>query len=301
MLIGLQLGAHATGNAVIVPVVGNKNQQGIPPQAKHYEALAHVEAFRRRLTLRPAVDMAMHRRTDVPAEWRRDNPGEPPSSYLYDWLGDQLQLAAGMTVLDVGCGFGSALNRMARTLDINGLGITNSSSQATIGNRTLETRPTVSLQVGSFDRAFHGQFDAAIAVESLVHARSLDTTLGYLSKALLPGAMIGIVDDFWELEGIPSPALRDGWGISELRTVEQLTTALEQAGLRVVDVRDLTSIVVQVSPRTIRVSRLLVSGLKRAWPSRAVLWRFYAAQLHLQQALADGQLRYAFVMAQKVP
>ena len=204
-----------------------------------------------------------------------------------------------MEVLDVGCGFGAGLARLADTCGASGVGVTSSPRQVAMGSKLLAGRPGVSLRLASFDDPLPGSFDVVIAVESLIHARSLPDSLAHIAKVLRPGGALAIVDDFWLRPGIPSPLVRDGWGVNELTTAAQLTVALEQAGLEVAAQEDWTGSVVGVSEAAARRARIALLALSRVWPSRRTLWRFYEAQLELHRCLAQGELRYWFVMARK--
>ncbi|WP_046300665.1 cyclopropane mycolic acid synthase family methyltransferase [Mycobacterium sp. UM_Kg27] len=50
----------------------------------------------------------------------------------------KLDLAPGMTLLDVGCGWGSAMQRAIETYDVNAVGLTLSRNQCSLGQRLLD-------------------------------------------------------------------------------------------------------------------------------------------------------------------
>ena len=253
---------------------------------------------RRRATFSSAIDLAIHRRVRVPESWLHQNHHEPASSYLYDWIASQMALSPGMSLIDVGCGFGAGIARFARVAGVTGIGITDSPIQAELGGRFLD-QSEISLEVASFDEPLQGLFDAAIAVESLVHARSLERTIENIAMVLRPRGVVGIVDDYWATTSSPSSVLRTGWGISELRTVERLISTLELFGFVAEEPIDLTSEVIQLPPAAVRLGQPLVRAMHACVPSWRVLARFYAAQLELHRCMAAGQLRYVFVVARK--
>jgi SAM-dependent methyltransferase len=268
----------------------------------HYERMAKLELARRHVSWGP-VDLAIHRRMAVPPGWKVDNPHEPQSSYLYDYVADVARLPPNVRILDLGCGFGAGMLRLGRTLEATGIGITTSATQVAHGNHVLASAglDQSELLEKSLDAPTSGAFGAAIAIESLVHAKDLHATLQHVANALVPGGVLVVVDDLWgdQIPQVPEAVL-GGWGIARPTKLNELLVALNEARLHVTICDDITSKVKLIDPLLRRLATLALRRAAVAKSGRSVVISFYAAQVYLQEAMSRGELRYQIVVAHRL-
>jgi ubiquinone/menaquinone biosynthesis C-methylase UbiE len=120
-------------------------------------------------------------------------------SRLTDVLIERLRAGAGQCVLDVGCGTGGPAFRLARTTGASVVGVTISRWQvatATAHAVSAGLSGTVHFAHGDVgDMAFpDGAFDAAMALETLVHISDKAGALRELRRVLRPGGRLVLCD-----------------------------------------------------------------------------------------------------------
>lgn len=210
-------------------------------------------------------------------------------------------------VLDLGCGVGATMIRLARDLDIRVTGVTISREQAEIGAKRLAAAGVADrcdIDCADFshlpaDPSYH----AIVAIESVVHAPSLPTLIGSLAAHLHPGGRLILCDDWLTDKDHGRPArdrclaqYRSGWRIGSTHTVAEVTAMAEAAGLHLVEDLDLTAYLHLGRPRDRLIN--LVLGITRPVPGafdRLVEKPFWANMIGgsaLQTALARGWLAY---------
>lgn len=155
-------------------------------------------------------------------------------------------------VLDLGCGVGATVVRLAGSMDAYVAGVTISRVQAEIGAKLIAAAGLGErCQVICADFAalpaqprYHGM----VGIESVVHSPSLAGLIGSLAARLHPGGRLVLCDD-WMTDkdrGLRArerclEQFRAGWRIGSLHTVAEFAGMAEQAGLRLVEDLDLTS------------------------------------------------------------
>ncbi len=265
--------------------------------------MARLELARRRVSSWGPVDLAIHRRIAVPTGWKADNPREPQSSYLYDYVAEVARLPPNVRILDLGCGFGAGMLRLGRTLKATGIGITTSATQVAHGNHVLASAGLDQSQLveKSFADPISGPFGAAIAIESLVHAEDLHATLKHVAGALVPGGVLAVVDDLWgdQIPQVPEAVL-GGWGMARPTKLKDLLVALKENGLHVIVCNDITSQVKLIDPMIRRLAKMALRCATAATSDRSVVMSFYEAQVYLQEAMSRGALRYQIVVARRL-
>lgn len=266
-------------------------------QVAMYEALARHVWHRR--GGRPAGEaLELHKRLRAP---RGDGPAAGTAG-LHDWLSAFAGASEAGAVLDVGCGFGATLLRWAAAQPFRGLGIAPSPFQIARAREqaaALRLSDRCEFRAQGVDALPPDAFDLAIAVESLCHMADWPAVLAALARALRPGGMLAVVDDF-RVAGANGSAfahLAAAWHSPELRTVAALRAAADAVGLAPVAERDLTA---QVPRRTrwwCRLGSLALRGAAAIAPSaarRAVLTAF-AGGLELEFLYGSGRARYLAV------
>lgn len=139
----------------------------------------------------------------------RENPGPEPEPVtdavtragdrLTDLLIRKLDPPAGRTTLDIGCGTGRPALRLARTTGARVRGITLSATQVALAETAasaagLDDRVTFH-QADAAALPFHdASFDAAWAIESLIHMPDTRRVLAETARVLTPGSPLVISD-----------------------------------------------------------------------------------------------------------
>lgn len=267
-------------------------------QGGRFDDFASWDLMLRRLKLdrRRPVDFGFHRRLKVPEGQPNTNVD---SDYILDVaLGD---LGSDDTLLDIGCGYGSAAIWAASRGAI-ATGISPSLRQLEVARDCAESTGVTdkcSFLEGSFETLdrIAGSYSTILTLESLVHATNLSEALRRMRCLLAAGGRIVVVDDVfverppWEKSTLD--LIRSGWETQEFLTLDRLENAADDAGLAIRHRTDLSSIVRLTSPYKLQLLSPSLKYLGRAGSNRvARLARFYYAQASLQSAMHSGCLRY---------
>jgi sterol 24-C-methyltransferase len=168
------------------------------------------------------------------------------------YVASLLRLRPGMQVLDVGCGVGGPMRRMAHVSGADITGINNNANQ-------LERAARYNLEYG-LSRRCHlvkadfmrvslpcASFDAAYEFDALVHAPDFGQAVAGIYRLLRPGGCFVLSD--WCLTDRFDPdnpehqsikkGIEEGNGLPDLPTSKSVVHALEQAGFEIVLARDL--------------------------------------------------------------
>ena len=211
-------------------------------------------------------------------------------------------------VLDLGCGVGGTMMRLAQELgDASVTGVTISAVQAEIGARRFEAAGLAGrCRIAVVDFAElppEPRYHAIVAIESVVHSPSLASLIPRLAERLRPGGRLILCDDWMTEKDHDAPErerclaqFRAGWRIGSLHTVDEVQAMAEPAGLTLVENLDLTPYLHLGRPRD-RVIEVLVKAT-HALPwigARLVerpLWANMIGGSALQTGLAQRWLEY---------
>jgi cyclopropane fatty-acyl-phospholipid synthase-like methyltransferase len=218
-------------------------------------------------------------------------------------------------VLDLGCGVGATMVRIAQAMDARVTGITISGEQAEIGAKRLAAAGVADrceiVRADFSELPAEPAYDAIVAIESVVHSPSLAELVPSLASRLHPGGYLILCDD-WLTDKDRGLRLREqclaqfraGWRVGSLHTVAELVAMSQRAGLRLREDLDLTSYLHLGRPRD-RVIDLIV-GATRALPGvhdRMVEKPFWANMIGgsaLQTGLLRGWLEYHLLVLERV-
>lgn len=217
-------------------------------------------------------------------------------------------------ILDLGCGVGATMVRLARATDAHVTGVNISPVQADLAARRFEAEGlTERCDVLCADFAklpAEPLYHAMVGIESVVHSPSPAGLITSLAARLHPGGRIILCDD-WMTEkdrGLRArerclQQFRAGWRIGSLHTVAEFAAMSERAGLRLVEDLDLTAYLRLGRPRD-RVIKLAVSA-GRALPGvrdRMVEMPFWANMIGgsaLQTGLSRRWLEYRLLVLER--
>jgi SAM-dependent methyltransferase len=203
----------------------------------------------------------------------RDPAGGPPStSVVHRLMLEQVSLPAHPRVLDAGCGYGATAFDLQPVIGGDWLGITLSPVQVDRAGAEASRRSLAGqlrFECRSYDDPLPGPFDLVVAIESLIHSPDPARSIGNLATHLDRGGYLVIVDD------MPEPGLSPG-DASELALFKRMwrcpvappaadwRTAVEAAGLQLVDDRDLTGLILLGEPGELRALRARLQR-RAAW------------------------------------
>ena len=164
----------------------------------------------------------------------------------------KLELRKGMTVIDVGCGVGGPMRRVAQEAGVRVVGINNNEMQldkAKVLNAEAGLDHMVECVTGNFmdlgTIAAH-TFDSGYAIESTCHAPDKAGAFAEIYRVLKPGAL------FWGQEMCMTEKfdqsdsrhraikqdLMQGIALKDIATTAEVNQTLEAVGFQVVEARD---------------------------------------------------------------
>jgi len=219
-------------------------------------------------------------------------------------------------VLDLGCGVGATMLRLAGELDVRVSGVTISGVQAEIAAKRFAAEGLAErcdvVRADYAELPAQPHYDAMVGIESVVHSPSLAELIPSLAARLRPGGRLVLCDD-WMTDKDRGLAARErclaqfraGWRVGGLHTVAEFTAMCEGAGLRLVEDVDLTSQLRLGRPRD-RVIDLAVggAGLLPWVRDRLVEKPFWANMIGgsaLQTGLSKRWLEYHLLVLDRAP
>ena len=164
----------------------------------------------------------------------------------------KLELRKGMTVVDVGCGIGGPMRRVAREAGVRVVGVNSSEIQ-------LEKAKSLNAEAGldhmvdylacsfmDMDPVADDTFDRGYAIESTCHAPDKAGAFAEIYRVLKPGAL------FWGQEMCMTDRfdpgdnrhraikkdLMHGIALKDIATMGEVNLALEAAGFQVIEAKD---------------------------------------------------------------
>jgi len=204
--------------------------------------------------------------------WQDDEDHTPvaeAADRLTDLVSDRLDVVAGARLIDVGCGIGTPALRVAKLTGADVTGITVSAKQvewASASAATAGLAQQVRFQLADAMRMpfEDGSFDSAYALESIIHMDRV-TALREMARVVKPGGRVVLTDVYDRIpapEGQPSLMhfLADAWKMSPLIAADDYPALAREAGLRLVEVTDISE---QVLWRTLREIARQMRGAER--------------------------------------
>jgi SAM-dependent methyltransferase len=213
-------------------------------------------------------------------------------------------------VIDLGCGVGATLCRIARAMKTRGTGITISKRQVEIAQHRIE-------KAGLADRVrcIEGDFcdlpedvrsgDVAYAIESFAHAGDARAFFAQCARALKPQGLLIVCDDFLSDATLRDQSkakrwldrFRKGWVIGSLVDLNELTALTTEHGFVQEQIVDLTSYLELGRPRDWGIALLMTCF---GWlPVKGSYWSMLYGGHALQAAIKKGYLRYLFTVWRK--
>ena len=235
---------------------------------------------------------------------RLDTPGSPGAATSRG----EAPVPERPMVLDLGCGVGGSLIYLRERTRGRFAGATISSVQAELGRRFVLERDLTNVDILEADftsqefwqaYAAHA-LDLVFAVESFIHVPGMLAHLSTIASRIRPGGKLIVVDDMISRAGARRDLsrreqrwlreFRKGWYAHGLASVEQFTAAGREAGLRLLEARNLTAYLELDRPRDL-IARAFISTL-RWWPLRTSWFNNLLGGNALQLALKSGLLGY---------
>jgi tocopherol O-methyltransferase len=148
----------------------------------------------------------------------RETPAEAADA-LVELLADRLDLRQGLSVVDIGCGYGETARRLAATRVVDVTGVTVSTAQAVYAATKAVPGGRVEILVQDWlANGFpDGCFDRAYAIESSEHMPDKQRFFDEAFRTLRPGGVFGIyawlsktAPKAWEVRHLLEPICREG-------------------------------------------------------------------------------------------
>jgi tocopherol O-methyltransferase len=208
-------------------------------------------------------------------------------------LASRLGIRSGQRILDAGCGVGGSAIWLAKTYDVEVVGITPVASQVARAHRYAQEQGVadrVSFEQQDYTHTEFpdASFDAVWAMESLCHAPEKRLVLAEARRLLRPGGRVGMVEYMRTRRPHASAgeallhSWLSGWAIPDLATAPEWLEWTQDVGLRNVQLVDITP---NVRPSLRRLYWLAVLTWPVAFPLHA---------LGLRSEMQHGNMRGAF-------
>jgi SAM-dependent methyltransferase len=272
-----------------------------------YVQLSNWMAYRDRFAA-----FTMHKSLDVPGE---EGSGRGGLRAGLEYANDRMLAVAGEAglpddphVLDAGCGFGGTMFHWQRRAAGRYDGLTLSKVQVDVAERHARERGIAEVcrfHLRSYDAPLEREYDAAVAIESLIHAADLDATVANLAGGLRPGGLLLVLDDMatGDLD-VAQPAdaalVRANWGCpGRFPTHDDFRSALRRAGLTVVHEEDLSPLMRLRSEAFLARQERAYTLLRGAMPVRPVrtVISAFLGGVALERLHGTGDVDYRLIVA----
>lgn len=209
-------------------------------------------------------------------------------------------------LVDLGCGVGATLCRLAKLIGCRGTGITISKRQVELAAERIAAAGLtgqVSCQLGDFcDLTMAGsvEADAAYAIESFVLGTDAQAFFVACAKRIRPGGLLMICDDFVADASLLEDRrargwlerFAEGWRAGSLIDPAQLAELAKSSGFVQEDSVDLSGYLELGRPRDQLIAALIRT---LGWlPIRGEYWSMLYGGHALQVALQQGYMKYLF-------
>ena len=177
-----------------------------------------------------------------------DSPIGAATDRLTDLVGARLRPVPGHRILDVGCGTGRSAARISTAYAVHVTGVTVSAYQVDVARRSPPD-PAGSTEFVLADAAARlpypdGSFDAAYALESLLHVSDHAAVLSQITRVLRPGGRVVLADAC--LRGQPDEAalavigqMAAAFQFADIPTRSEYHERLAAAGMCVIEYVDI--------------------------------------------------------------
>ncbi|MEO8877438.1 MAG: class I SAM-dependent methyltransferase [Polyangiaceae bacterium] len=228
---------------------------------------------------------------------------------LSDAVGDRLDLAPGLKVVDIGCGYGATARRFAERRNVDVVGVSVSAAQ--VERAALSKRDHVTIvQKDWLDNGFASQsFDRAYSIESSEHMVDKPRFFSEAQRVLVPSGRLVVcawlaetAASRWKVDHLLEPICREG-RLPSMGTREDYERMAREAGFDVLRYDDLS---LQVARTWTLCAKRLVGKLftdttyLRLLASASTKNRIFALSLpRLMAAYRTGAMRYGIFVFRK--
>lgn len=253
---------------------------------------------------------AIHREVWGPGTVSRSDAMRYINKLVIDALADLVQKRSGRTrIADLGCGVGGTATDVARALDVQVLGITNSFLQARLASqRAGAARLQGRVQFIKADYLYlpiARRFGGAYAIESFLHAPDARRFFRELSDHVIEGGRLIVCDDFLSEPNGDSTCtrrekwlrrFRKGWHAKSLLPVQQVCDIAAGYGFRCLEKTDLTPYLRPYYHPVVLALLKAVTTLPLSFP----FWENLSGGTAIQVCLRKSWVKYYFLVFEKV-
>jgi len=292
-------------------IVESNKEVGKSSLATFYDHLTRFVLLRNRFKYGCSFSNgAMNRELRIPYQERDSDDGRDSAVNINDYIFQAAYLPPQPKVLDAGCGFGGTIFQLYEKSAGRFDGLTISPvqwrvAQEEVRRRGIQDRCRFYLQ--DYDRPPNNNYDAVIAIESLIYSADIPKTIYHWAQAMKPGGKLIVVDDVLvdSARGMATEEM-DKLGqhlrLSSILSEQVFLSALQKASLKVIYEKDLSSFVKKQSRWQISLREATYRLLFILIPLssfRSVLSAYIGA-LAVQRLYAKGRMRYIMLIAEKM-